>query len=284
MKRLIIVFIAILVMVFMVFTLLDRASDYTAEKLFYRAIKTFKTIAANPDVAPPRMVKTVEGELQIIIHQYPESPMAKSASMKLVELYYNDKQYDKALAALDQIIEKYPEDVQLVTRSLFTKASIYERQDRWDEALNVLKRLKEEYIDTPIGLQVPLYIATYYRTKGTKEEATRTFDEAVLFYNEMKGKNAGTTMGYASAAILVQVYLNFEKFDTAGKLVDEIITTYPTTTTLMQQLPYVDLIFVKILKRPENAISIYRKVIEQTSNEKVKEVLEKAIQALEQQQ
>ncbi len=283
MKRAIFSFIIVLVIVFVTLSLLDARSEYTAEKLLYKASRIYKEIALNPDVAPPRMLASVERGLRKVVTRFPDGKTAKTAHVKLVEIYFTHKEYDKAIPVADEILKKYKDDIATSSKAQFIKAACYEMKNEWDNALAELTILKEKYLNTALGLQVPFYIASYYRKKDNPQEAKKAFQEAAVFYKGLKENNKGTMLGYASSTILLQVYMYLEQYEDAGNLVEDIITDYPGPMTMMQQLPYAEMIFVKILNRPQRAIKIYNLVKEKTQNEKMKQLLGAKIKQLEDQ-
>ncbi len=281
MKKLLISLILILIVVGMALSVLGGRDEYAAEKLFYRAMMTHKKIVINPDVVPPKMVASVEKNLKAILERYPESRTAKAVPIALAEFYVMNKKYDKAIAALDMLIKAKDQDASLLSKAYFFKGAIYERQDQWDKALEEYKILRDEYTDTSLGLQVPLYIGRYYTKKSKEAEADKAYREAAVFYEKLEKDNEGKILGYVASSMLREAYINLGDYEQAGKIVEDTISDYPSQVTFVQQLPYVELIFVNKLKRPEKAIEIYKNVQEKTQDDKIKEILQDKISELE---
>ncbi|OGW76153.1 MAG: hypothetical protein A2Z72_02270 [Omnitrophica bacterium RBG_13_46_9] len=280
MKRLAVILTIILAVIFVTLSLCDRKSDYNAERLLYKAIKRENVISMNPDVAPPKLVSSVEHSLKKIITRFPESSTVKMAYIKLIELYIHNKDFDKTLSILDEMLERYSNDKALLVRTLYTKASVYELMGQWDNALKLLNTLKDEHADTPLGLQVPLYIAGYYKKTGNTQAMDKAIDAAVSYYKNLREKYKGTALGYASSSLLVQTCLNSGNYETAGELVSSIIDEYPAQASVAQQLPYVEIIFVRELKQQERAIALYENALGKIRDERLKKALETRISAL----
>lgn len=190
------------------------------------------------------------------------------------------KKYDKARQTLDAVITGYMNDKGMVTRAIFMKGNAYERENQWNKALAEYKTLRDDYKDTSLGFQMPIYIADRYAQQGKDSEAARAYGDAATFYSRIAKENKGSTAGYLASAILVRTYFNLKEFDRAGETVEEIINDYPSPNTYMQQLPNVDFIFIKQLNKPERATAIYKIVIEKTSDKRLQKLLEQKVSEL----
>ena len=103
MKNTILILVLILVVVFVLFSILAQGSDHAAERSFYRVMTTHKQIAANPDVAPPVMLASVENGLTEIIEEYPKSRTAKIAHITLAQFLIRNTKYDLIFDTLGKI-------------------------------------------------------------------------------------------------------------------------------------------------------------------------------------
>jgi tetratricopeptide (TPR) repeat protein len=281
MKKTVLFLILILVAVYGILAMISSSEDYAAEKLFYHAIKIKRIIAINPDVTPPVMLTSVEGSLKEILERYPRSKMAKGAHLTLAEFYLENKKYGRAHSTLEDIINTYSQDKSILSKAHFLKGITYEKQNLLDEALKEYKILQDKYIDTHLGLQIPLYIGDTYVRKGRYTEADKAYNEAALFYERLESENRGKTLGYAAANLLLQAYLNLKQYEQAGKTLEDTVNNYPELPSLVQQMPNIELIFVKKLKEPEKAIAVYNSIKEKTNNSKLLKFIEERIKTLE---
>ena len=194
--------------------------------------------------------------------------------------YIFNKKYDKALSALDVIIKKNDGDRTMLSNAHFLKGNVYEKQNRWGKALTEYKILRDKYKDTPLGFQIPIYIGDHYSKEGNEIEAARAYNEAVIFYGEIEKQNKGKGLGYLASTFLADSYMRLNKYEEAGKVVEDTIGNYPSKMTYLQYLPKVELIYVKKLQKPDKAIEIYNKVKEKATDKSIKEFLDKKIEAL----
>ena len=281
MRKLTFALISVLIAVFVIFSILDRSGKYNAERLLYKTLKTYKKITANPDVAPPKILASVENNLKKVISDFPDGSTTKIAYIQLIRLYLSDNKNDEALLLLNEMIEKYEGDTPFLTRVYFLRGLTYEKMGKWEEALQDFKKLRDEYSHTSIGLEMPIHITQHYMKRGEADKAKQELRNAVAFYEKIEKENSGTVLGYASANLLIQTYMRLEQYEDAGQTVEDVIFNYPSGLTLIQQLPNVELIFVKTLNKPDRAIDIYRTIVEKTEDVKLKEFLQNEIDKLE---
>ena len=82
-----------------------------------------------------------------------------AAKRALIGIYYNEKEYDRALALIDDILREYPEDVHATKM----KGVIFSDQKRWDEAVTVFSSLSDKlrnsrWKDSGVDMEVEYYL------------------------------------------------------------------------------------------------------------------------------
>lgn len=281
MKRTLIILSSILIAVFIALSILSSGGTYDAEKLLYGALRAGKKIMANPDVVPPSVAIYIEKNLRHIVRNYPGTSVAETARMKIAEFYVLTKHYDKAIEALDDIIYSSEKNMPKLSHALFLKGNVYEKKNQWFKALAVYRTLRDRCEDTALGLQIPLYVADYYTKNSMAAEAIGAYNDAASFYKRVSREKRGTIAGYRASNYLASSYMNLKRFDDAGRVVEEIMNSYPSTASYTQHLPSVEYIFVKQLKEPKKALEIYKRVQQKTKNARLQAVLKKKISELE---
>ena len=88
MKKIIVILIAILVVAYIGLYAVSRDREHAAEKLYFKATKSYGKIRENPEVAPPAMLLSVRARLDEIIRRYPKTNVAKQARLNMAELYW----------------------------------------------------------------------------------------------------------------------------------------------------------------------------------------------------
>ncbi|MCQ9208883.1 MAG: tetratricopeptide repeat protein, partial [Omnitrophica bacterium] len=156
----------------------------------------------------------------------------------------------------------------------------YEKQNQWNRALREYTTLRDKYSDTPLALEVPLYIGNYYKGKKRYTQANKAYHEATIFYKRIERENRGKPRGYACANLSLRAYLELKDYEQAGKIAEDIINNYPQLIALVQQAINIDLIFIKKLNKPEKAIELYTLIQTKTDDPKLKQALGKTIEFL----
>jgi tetratricopeptide (TPR) repeat protein len=280
MKRAILILILILAVIFVVLSVLGSGGEYAAEKLFYRAMKANTKVVVNPDVAPPPLLARVEGDLKKLIAKYPTAHITKIANIALVEFYTAHKNYDKALDAISGIMKTYKSDDVIMSTVHFMKGVIYEKRNNWPKALAEFQMLHDKYPYSQLGVQMPIYIAKYYDSKGQDAEARSAYSEARSFYGKIEKDHTGKNLGFIASTLLLQTYINTRNYEEAGRILEETMNTYMGQPVVLQLLPQVENIFVTKLNNPQKAVEIYKSINEKIGDGKLRKALQKRIDEL----
>lgn len=281
MKKIIIILILVLAALGSALAVLGSGGEYAAEVLFYRAMKANAKIMANPDVAPPALLSEVENGLGSVISKYPKSNMARTAMMALAEFYVAHKKFDEALSTIDRISATYKGDMAVSSAAQFMKGAVYERNGQWAKALAAFNKLRDDYPYTQLGMQVPLYIARYYDTKGDQAGSKRAYEEAQGFYEKIRDENRGKGVGFIASNMLTHAFINSKNFERAGESLQYTIDNYPSDMTYAQLAPAVNAIYTDKLASPKKTLEIFKKIRPNAKNKKLADYLDKKIAELE---
>lgn len=281
MKKIILILLLILAGLAITLSMLGSRGEYAAEKLYYSAMKTINKLDVNPDVVPPKLIDAVASKMKKILQKYPDTDIAKTTYIKLAEFYIGYKKYDQALVLLNEMIKKYNKNTGILSMSHFLKGLVHEKQNKWSQALDEYQIVRDDYRDTKLGMEIPLYIANYYSKKGADAAASQAYNDAALFYKKLEKENNGKMLGYISSVLLIQTYFNAGDYEQAGNVLGDTFDKYKSVATLNQLLPQVEIIYVNKLKQPEKAVEIYKNIQKNYPNDKLKKILQKRIEELE---
>jgi len=129
-------------------------------------------------------------DFQAVIKQYPGTPAAGDAALRLGALLREENKFDESAAVLRNFVEKYPEHP-LAAGGWTSLGATYETQGKLDDALqanaNAIAKYPEAYT-TPIAMMAQ---ARIYLAKGKKDDARRTYqDVAGRFQQSIYGRQA----------------------------------------------------------------------------------------------
>ena len=280
MKKIAFILILILFIIYITLSVISSNAEYMAEKLFYKALKINSKIMANPDVVPPGMVASVENNLLKILEKYPKTETGKVTHMALAEFYVANGEYDKALKEIYSVIAMFQGKPIVLSKALSLKGNIFERQGNWNEALKVYKKLRNEYPNTTFGIQIPIYIGNYYKRSDQDTESQAAYSEAVIFYKSLERVNQRKEVGFVAMQLLIQCYMNLDRYEEAGDAMVYAIDEYPNEMTYAQQVSNIENVFIVKLGDKSRAMEAYNKIKEGTKNERLKSAIDEKVSTL----
>jgi tetratricopeptide (TPR) repeat protein len=153
--------------------------------------------------------------LHSVLEEYPGSPSGARALLALARLDEGRGRTQEALARLDRLGREFPGETDLVAEGALHRARILEREDRWPEALEILRALPIDHPLTEPALQAPLEIAAHYE-RGTDPAAFRqALDEAERSYRETIDRFPDRQFAVAARERLIRVLLAGEDHEAA---------------------------------------------------------------------
>lgn len=173
-----------------------------------------------------------------IVENYPESPLAPIAQLKLAMWYAFNKKYPEALAAAQNLLEKFP-DSPLVARAKILGDSVfalavpgmvreerYGRVVRYWETYNFLDKK-----DSKVNDQTLLQIATSYWKIGQPEKALEIIGP---FLQEKQVKNVSDE----ALGLAVNIYLDQLAWQEIADLVAMVKENWTLKSAQLRQLDY----------------------------------------------
>lgn len=92
-------------------------------------------------------IATARAAFQALLHDYPNDPRAADAQYQLAETYYQEKDYDQALAALEEIPKQWPNHVR-APAALYRAGVIAEEQGKKTKAREYYQQVRQRYPDS----------------------------------------------------------------------------------------------------------------------------------------
>ena len=228
-----------------------------------------------------------------LIQTYPHTVQGLSMPFYIANRYRSLEDFPGAAAAYLEAVEKYesikqssaPDNVKALAEGLkiktrFALATLYARQDKWPEALPLLKKIISDYPYSRDGLGIPLYIANYYKSKGDEVQAEKAFDEALKHYEEIYRKNRENPLGMAALTLISTGYMNQKKWRKVIQMQEKIIEEYPVSPGVPLNRLNIAVLYERELKDNDKAIAAYQKLIEQHPRHRLAQMAEQREKAL----
>lgn len=122
-------------------------------------------------------------DFEAVMKQYPGTPAAGDAALRLADKLRDEKKYDEAVAVLRNFVEKYPAHP-LAAGGWTSLGATYEMNHKLDEALASNASAISKYPDaytTPIAMMSQ---ARIYLLQGKKDDARRTYQDVAASYGQ----------------------------------------------------------------------------------------------------
>ena len=133
MKRKFLILCSILLVVYTVFTLLDK-SEYRVEKKLWRMSRDFESISQDPKAVPARQFEKIITDYRNVIKKYPDSRYVPQVYSQIGTLYMIQKKYDDARQVYGQVVTDFSDDPVTVSKALMDIGNSYLIQElmrRW---------------------------------------------------------------------------------------------------------------------------------------------------------
>jgi len=284
MKKVIITYLAILAVVFVFLSFLDRDSDYSIEQRLWKVHKMYSDIEKDPDVVPKATFDRVIGQYKSVIDRYPESNVIRGVYFLLSQTYVLNGRFDLARDTLNIVMDKYSGNKEMIADAMSRIGRTYELQDDWDEALRIYQNIIDEYPLSSVGIATPIYIANYYRRKNDFQNTMQSYDEAIVFYKEISKKHSKTIVGFGAARYLANCYLDQSRWADAINVLGDILFVYSDTEFLNakvadEMIKTINMIAAFQIKDFKVATSLYQEFINKSPDHPLSKYLTRIIDA-----
>ncbi len=222
--------------------------QYAIEKKYWQAQKQAEKIFKNPQGTPPLQLQRVVNRLNQFVKKYPNTNLAIDADFNIARLYIVKEEYDQARAQLNKIVDKYGKYPAICAEAVFLSGNSYQIQDKWNSALEQYKKIMQLYPTTPRGIDVPVYIAQYYKVKYQPDKMLAAYQEAIAHYKSVAEQYRNTPMSYIVSMLAAKCYVAIKDWQGAVNSLNAIIIDYKGKVDLQEALMTSALVYTKELK------------------------------------
>lgn len=167
------------------FLLTGCRENYLAEKAYYHAAKTLKSVNHEDLKTNPEVLKPTVAAFEQVVEKYPSTPKARESLFQISLLKAGIKDYDGARAALSKVIQNFSQSGESASEAGFRIGQLYEFERRWDLAEKNYWGIAESYPLHTKGLYAPLYILLHYKqAKDVLKQAT-AYQMAIEHYETL---------------------------------------------------------------------------------------------------
>ena len=237
--------------------------QYAIEKQYWQIQKQAEKIFRNPHASPPKELEMVVQVFNNFIQRYPQNSLATEAEFSIARLYMAKEEYEKARTQLQAIINKYNQAKlePIRVEAVFLTGNSYEREDKWELALEQYKKIMQDYPTTIRGLDIPLYIAQHYKVKYQPDKMIVAYQEAIGYYNALAEKYPNSPLAYRAHTIVPACYIALKEWQNAISALNTVIEKYKGKVNLDGTLIDIALIYKNELKDKMKAKEALEKLL-----------------------
>lgn len=223
--------------------------QYTLERQYYKAQKQAEIIFKNPHVSPPNELQKIVAEFTDFVKLYPKTNLAIEANFVIVRLYLAKEEYESARTQLKKIIKDYEKIPSIASEAAFLIGYSYEIGGKWNLALEQYQKVLADYPTTRKSLELPIYIARYYKKKFQPDKMVAAYQEAINHYKMLSGKYPNSLLEFTTDTLTARCYLTVKKWNDAILVFKAMLEKYKDKKVKMDgTLLNIALIYAKELK------------------------------------
>lgn len=250
--------------------------QYAIEREHWRLKKQFQSIVNNPAATPPNEVDRAVSALAKFVNRYPKNILALQSDLMISSIYIAKEDFGKARAQLNAMLKKY-DNPEIKSQVTFLIGNAYELQKKWDDALTYYKKVLSEYPITGKGIEVPLYIAGYYKKNFQPEKMRAALDEAVSHYTALAEKYPLSPLALKSYTLISACYGEIKDWPRAIAALETILEKFKGKTRLDGVMFDIALIYKRELKNEVKAREMLQRIAKEYPNTQAGKTAEKIL-------
>jgi TolA-binding protein len=200
--------------------------QYGIERAYWKVNRQAAAIFKNPVATPPNEVARVIGLLNKFALTYPMNNLAARAEFSIAKIYLAKGMHDQARIQLKAISKKYAQSASVVTECLFLTGSSYQMQNNDDEAVAQFRAVMSRYPLSPRGLQMPIYIAQYYRSKHDPAKMQEAYRTAIFHYQGLAQKDMKSALALRAYMLIAECYAGLKDWPQSIAALETIIANF----------------------------------------------------------
>lgn len=287
MKKTLITYISVLVVLFIIFSIWGIKGEYAVERKVWRLHKQYADILKDPNVIPDKTFEKVIKGYQRIIDQHPKSRLTQGIRFIIGRVYLLKKDYTTARTKFNEIVALYPDNQETQAQAHAAIGQSYELEKNWPEASKTYEQVLKNYAVTPTGLGIPIYLANHYKNMNDYQRTMEAYERAIIHYSNIASQNPDSFIEYNAWRYLANCYLEQKRWSEAISTLGKILEKYADAQHMNVQtadtiIKTINVVSSYQLKDYDAAITIYKNIISKKSDHPLSAYLQKMIDAFNQ--
>ncbi len=229
------------------------SDQYSIEKKYWKAKKLKDKIVNQPESYTAGDLEKATSLLKDFTRKYPTHNLAIEADLDIATLYMVKNEFEKAREQLREMVQDHASNQLICSEALFLIGNSYQVEGKWESALAEYQKLKQDYPQTARGLDMPIYIARYYKSSGQPRKMAEAYQEAIKYYTQLNQQYPNTQLGFYVSRSAGRCYMELQDWDRALKVFQNILEDYRGKIDLDDILMNISIIYAHELKDLEKA-------------------------------
>ena len=217
-----------------------------------------------------------------VIHNYPQNQELGKVYLALGKAYSALRYYDKARELLRYVLEKYRKNYNTCLKAQLVIAKSYELENNWAKALNEYQWAIESYPRSLQALDLPIYIADYYRDHGKEHLAKTAYENAVKEYKQAVGQFPDSDYAKIAHKYLATTYMRLEKWPEACETLNALLKLKLPVAKYIDTYLTLGSLYEKKMKYDQKAIEVYTDLLQKFPDISIAQSITARIAALQQ--
>lgn len=179
---------------------------------------------------------------------------------KRVSVYIEMKKYDEAKEVLNRLKDDYPEYFAQNAVAQYAVARIFDLQGNWDRAETEYRYLLENYEDSKEAMSTYLYLAGRLADKGRRMEAQRIEEEADAAYKRIIADRPGTQDEANAMTYQAELFRRHKDWPEAAAKLSEVFRKFPYSEVGYRSAIAAASIYRKELNEPQRSDSLMNEI------------------------
>lgn len=287
MKKVLRFYLIILFVIFIVFSFLDRKGLYNLEKKIWKLQKDYFELAKDPLTVSDRTFNDLIEKIEVLVKDNPDSDLIREVMILVGRIYELKKDFDAARLEYEHIFNKYKEDDNLSAEVRFLIGKTYEKEGDWEKAELVYRNVSLDYMLTPVGLDVPMYITRYYRKINNYKETLDAYSEAIAHYKIIIAAQPDSLVDLSAMRLLSKCYFEQQRWQESVETLGEILMKYGSSSYLSLKdadvlIKTINVIATFKMKDTDIAVELYQEIIAQNPKSPLGKYLQLMVDGFEQ--
>ncbi len=235
--------------------------DYLAEKMYWQANRLYEKIITSSTPVSKSEYQRVVNAYQKIIDTYPQWNNIPMVQFFIGQVYLEQKDFTNAEKHFIKLVRKYPSEIEVCSKALFSIGTCREKKGDWENALKLYNQLLIDYPWTEYGLIVPLHIAQYYQERKNQYQSTIAYEKAIQYYRMIYNKPTNPTISGKSESLLLTCYIDQEKWEDAIELLRLINICSPNSEKGKIALYRLANLYEDKIKDSSQALVVYKEFV-----------------------